>query len=183
MEALQTFLVSDDDYAFILEDDAIFPMNFTLELLEKELKGLALPSNVLFTVGGIQMKECLKVRGHFYKHKFKENKILEVIPEFYHRACYAFAYIVDRKMAETLLAYHQPIRKADDWGYLYDFDASSHILMTDLIDHPVIEIGEKNLNISHIENERAKSSDIAQSKYGKGVRKEWSKLNSTKFYE
>ena len=90
------------------------------------------------------MKESRKVRGNFKEETFLNKKILEVIPDYFHRVNYAMAYIVDRDMAKVLLAYHQPLRRADDWSYLFDFDSQVHLLMTYIVDHPVIQKGEKS---------------------------------------
>ena len=109
------------------------------------------------------------------------QSVLKVVPDFYHRVNYAVAYIVDRDMATTLIGYHQPMRKADDWSYLFDFNSKSNILMTHLIDHPEIELGEKDLQISAIEAERFVAEDIPQSQYGVGLRKNLAKLSSNKY--
>lgn len=176
LKALELFLESKDDYALILEDDAILRNDLTIEQLEKELAKIDLPSNVLFSLGGIQMKECLKTRGKFKKYNFLNVKVLEVVPDYYHRACYAFAYIVDKKMAETLIRYHSKIRKADDWSYLFDFDSTTHILMSFIIDHPVVKKGDNNVLVSTIEAERVREKDIPKSKYGLSLRRSFSKI-------
>ncbi len=166
----------------IFEDDAILPDDLTIDKLKEELEKVALPSNLLFSLGGIQMKECLKTRGEFKDYNFLNKKVLEVVPDFFHRACYAFAYVVDRKMAETLLKYHHKIRKADDWSYLFDFDSTVHILMSFIVDHPVIEIGEKDPILSRLESERAKTEDLEKSKYGHGLRKNLAKLSYKRYF-
>lgn len=182
LQALKLFFESTDDYALIFEDDAILPNDLTIEQLEKGLDETDLPPNVLFSLGGIHMKECLKIRGKFKKYNFLDKKVLEVAPDFFHRVCYAFAYIIDKKMAETLLKYHSKIRKADDWRYLFDFDSTVHILMTFVIDHPKIRAGENDLLLSRLEVERVESKDLEKSKYGSGMRKDFAKLlNKTYF--
>ena len=181
VEALKSFLATDDRYALIFEDDAIIPKNMTINKLESALDKMVWTENTLLSLGGIQMKECLKVRGEIKDSNFLDQRLLEVIPDFYHRVNYAMAYIVDRTMACTLINYHQPIRKADDWSYLFDFNDQSHLLMTYLIDHPEIKVGEKNLQMSTIEAERVVAEDIPQSKYGAGLRKNLAKLSSRKY--
>ena len=179
--ALKKFLETDQQFTLILEDDAILPNDLDLKKLETELKKLNLPKNTLFSLGGIQMKESLKVRGILRSDKFLEREVLKVHPHFYNRVNYAVAYIVDREMAENLINYHQPIRKADDWSYLYDFNNQSNILMTYLIDHPVINVGEQNTQLSTIEGERAKSSDLPKSRYGESMNYNLSKLFYKKY--
>ena len=158
--ALKFFLNTNENFALILEDDAILPNDLTLINLEEEISKVNLPSNVLFSLGGIQMKECRKVRGKVCDFNLFNKKVLEVVPDFYHRFNYTVSYIVDRKMAKTLLEYHQPIRRTDDWSYLYDFDSSVNLLATYIVDHPVIEKGEDNQVLSLIENERTCSKLI-----------------------
>lgn len=170
IKALKEFLKTEDEYGLIIEDDAIFPDNLTIDRLENELIQLKLPKNTLFSIGGILMKECRKVRGTILKDKFLNKKILKVSPDFYQRICYAVAYIVDREMAQTLINYHHPLRAADDWRCLYDFDSTTRILMTALVDHPVIIAGEKNTQLSTIEQERIKSSDVPVSLFGRPLR-------------
>ena len=157
--------------------------SITLEKLEYEVQTIAWTENTLLSLGGIQMKECLKVRGKIKDFKFLDQRVLEVVPDFYHRVNYAVAYIVDRAMANNLIHYHHPIRKADDWSYLFDFNDKSNILMTYLVDHPKIEIGEENLQLSAIEAERVVSKDIPQSKYGSSLRKNLAKLSNKRYFE
>lgn len=180
LEAMKQFLNSDEQLALVLEDDAIIPDELTLAVIEAELKKMSLPSNILFSLGGIQMKECRKVRGEI-KQKFLSKSVLEVVPDFFHRACYAFAYVVDRSMAQTLLNYHTQIRKADDWSYLYDFDQSVHLYMSFVVDHPQIEPGESNTLLSHLELERSKFKDLEKSRYGTTVKKNIAKITSKKY--
>ncbi|GEA68032.1 glycosyl transferase [Acinetobacter pittii] len=181
LKALELFLTTEDQYALILEDDAIFPENLTYQDLKSELIKLKLPSNVLFSLGGIQMKESLKVRGKIKKYTIFDKAILEVVPDFYHRVNYTVSYIVDRVMAQTLVSYHQPIRKADDWSYLFDYDSTSHIFMSFIVDHPVIESGEANSQLSSIESERVGKCEIMKSKYGTGIRKNIAKLVNKRY--
>lgn len=181
MAALKKFLETNNEYALILEDDALIPNELTITLLEGELKKSNFPTNLLLSLGGIQMKESLKVRGKILDKKLLKQNVLEVTPNYYHRVCAAFAYIVDRSMAETLLQYNTRIRKADDWGYLYDFDSTAHILMTQIVDHPPLAVGETDEAISKIENERVNTADLPQSNYGKFWPKNLIKLVTTRY--
>ena len=176
LEALKQFLVSGDDYALILEDDAILPLDLSYTQLLSEVKTLDLPDNILLSLSGIQMKECRKVRGIYKKVLLFEKIVLEVVPDFYHRVCYTVAYIVDQAMAQTLINYHSMLRRADDWSYLFDFDSTANIYMTYLVDHPIIEAGESNLELSTIEAERVAKQDLPMSKYGSSLRKNTAKI-------
>ena len=82
----------------------------------------------------------------------------------------AVAYIVDREIAKTLIAYHHPLRAADDWRCLTDFSPSASILMTAVVDHPVIAAGEQNSQLSAIEKERVESNDVPISRFGTPLR-------------
>ena len=181
LAALKRFLETSDEFALILEDDAILKNNLSYQMLSDGLSKIDLPKNLLLSIGGIQMKECRKVRGKFCEFSLLNKKVLKVVPDFYHRVNYTVSYIVDRKMAKTLLEYHKPVRRADDWSYLYDFDTSSKILMTYLVDHPVIDKGERDQGLSIIESERNTTADLLKSKYGTNLRKSIAKIKFKKF--
>ena len=181
LAALKRFLETSDEFALILEDDAILKNNLSYQMLSDGLSKIDLPKNLLLSIGGIQMKECRKVRGKFCDFSLLDKKVLKVVPDFYHRVNYTVSYIVDRKMAKTLLEYHKPARRADDWSYLYDFDTSSNILMTYLVDHPVIDKGERDQGLSIIESERNTTADLLKSKYGTNLRKSIAKIKFKKF--
>ncbi len=68
-----------------------------------------MPQNLLLSIGGIQMKECRKVRGKFCDFSLLDKKVLKVVPDFFHRVNYTVSYIVDRKMAKNLLEYHNQL--------------------------------------------------------------------------
>jgi len=176
ISALESFLATSDEYALIFEDDAVIPIDLDLPRIEEGIKNYNLPKNIMLSLGGIQMKESRKVRGIIKAERFLMKPVLEVNPHFYNRVNYAVAYIVDREMALTLIGYHQHIRKADDWSYLFDFNDQVHIFMTYLIDHPVIAAGETNSQLSSIEMERVTSHDLPQSKYGRSLRYVLSKI-------
>ena len=181
LAALKRFLETSDEFALILEDDAILKNDLSYQMLSDGLSKIDLPKNLLLSIGGIQMKECRKVRGKFCDFSLLDKKVLKVVPDFYHRVNYTVSYIVDRKMAKTLLEYHKPARRADDWSYLYDFDTSSNILMTYLVDHPVIDKGERDQGLSIIESERNTTADLLKSKYGTNLRKSIAKIKFKKF--
>lgn len=176
LTALRKFLETSEEYGLIFEDDAIIPKDLDLPWLEEFINNYKLPKNIMFSLGGIQMKESRKVRGMLKTECFMTKPVLEVNPHFYNRVNYAVAYIVDRKMAMTLIDYHQRIRKADDWSYLFDFNDQVHIYMTYLVDHPVIEVGETNSQLSSIEVERATFHDLPESKYGRSLDNNLAKL-------
>ncbi|QOW50612.1 glycosyltransferase family 25 protein [Acinetobacter sp. YH12138] len=176
LEALKSFLMTNDQYALVLEDDAIIPNALNFDVLEQEIINKKIPSNTLVSLCGIQMKVCKKVRGKIEDFQFLGQKVLNVSPHFFHRVNYAVAYVIDRDMAKTLLNYHLPIRRTDDWSYLFDFDASTKIWMINLIDHPEIKKGESDIYLSRLEYDRSAKKIASKSKYGKFIKKNWAKL-------
>ncbi|WP_343681826.1 glycosyltransferase family 25 protein [Acinetobacter baylyi] len=182
LQALKDFLSTEDSHALIFEDDAIIPKHIQPDLLIQEIGKLDLPAKSLLSLGGIQMKESRKVRGKLLTPFLFDQKVLEVIPDYYHRVNYAMAYMVDREMAQLLLQYHHPLRRADDWSCLYDFDATVHLYMVHLIDHPVIQKGETNQALSAIEAERVDQQGLRKSKYGNSLRRNLAKLFSERYF-
>lgn len=177
LEIYKRFLLTENKFALIFEDDAIFPevLNYK-ELLDK-IKQYKFGSGFLLSLGGIQMKVCRNVRGKLQENKILSQPVIKVNPHFYNRVCYTFAYVIDREMAEVLLKYHNKPRRADDWSYLHEFDSSTNIYMTNLIEHPVEQTNQN----SYLEIERKKGIDIPQTKLGKGISKELAKLQYQKF--
>ena len=171
------FLNSDHKFAIIFEDDAIIPEHIDSKQLCNAVVSLNLPSNFLLSLGGIQSKVCRKVRGNYIENKIFNRNILKVAPHFFSRVCCTFSYMIDRKMAKLLLAYHEKIRRADDWSFLFDFDNTASIYMVDLINHSV----EQNIENSYLELERIKTEDIKASLYGRGLFKEFAKINTVKY--
>lgn len=181
LQALEHFLASAEEYALILEDDAIFPQDLQLDKITDALEQMKFSENFIFSLGGIQMKECRKVRGELIRSTFLNKTVLRVVPDYYHRVCYTVAYVVDRKMAETLLAYHRVLRRADDWSYLYDFNPQAKIYMSYVVDHPVINAGCDNPQLSLIEVEREARLAFKKSRYGSTLRKNIAKLFYKKY--
>lgn len=177
LEIYKRFLLTENNFALIFEDDAIFPEALSYKELWDQIKQYKFGSGFLLSLGGIQMKVCRKVRGMIQENKLYSKQVIKVNPHFYNKICYTYAYVIDRTMAEILLKYHDRPRRADDWSYLYDFNSSINIYMTNLIDHPVEQTNQN----SYLENERKKTLDIPQTKLGKGISKELAKLQYQKF--
>ncbi|WP_445116477.1 glycosyltransferase family 25 protein [Acinetobacter sp. WZC-1] len=149
--ALKDFLISDEAYAIIFEDDAIERFELNLDELEQRVRQLELAPCFLLSLGGIQMKICNRVRGAQLSDQLYDQKILKVDDDFLDNLSYAYAYIVDRKMAEMLIHYHQPPRIYDHWQDLLVLDTPVHFYATFVFDHPAIEQDE---NLSYLEQER-----------------------------
>lgn len=152
LEAFKDFLASDDKYACIFEDDAICLNDFDLDTLESQIDGLGLESCFLLSMGGIQLKSCNRVRGSMLSQKINGTQVLKLHPLYFGRLFYTYAYIVDRKMAELLLKYHEVPKGCDHWSQIREYSPDSYFYATFLFDHP--ELGEEITGKSYIEQER-----------------------------
>lgn len=171
VQALQDFLSSDEKYACIFEDDAISILDFDLNDLEQEVEALNLKDTFYLSLGGIQLKVNQKVRGHFLTGTLKNKKVLHVNLLYIRRFSYAYAYVIDRKMAEVFLKYHESPKVYDHWGELYDENSHIHFYATHLFDHP--ELDECAAGQSYLELER----QTLQYKNKKGKKKNiWGRL-------
>lgn len=158
---LEDFLASDAEYALIFEDDAMQKYTFDLVELEKYLTLFDPTVGCLMTLGGIQLKICNKVKGEILEQKIFNRPILEVHPFFYQRMNYAFAYCLNRKMAEMILQKQaQYLKIFDHWKYYLRDNVK--LYMTFIFDHP--ELFEKESHEinkqSYLEQERLNNVDI-----------------------
>ncbi len=71
--------------------------------------------------------------------------------DYLEKLAYAYAYVVDRKMAQMLVDYHQPIKIYDHWQDLVGRGEFS-FYVSFLFDHPIIE---NNDALSYLEKERS----------------------------
>ncbi|MCJ8161078.1 glycosyltransferase family 25 protein [Acinetobacter zhairhuonensis] len=153
VNAFKDFLESDEQYACIFEDDAICTSDFDLDSLESEIPKLNLNPCFFLSMGGIQLKSSNKVRGIFLKQKLNNSVILKIHPIYFGRLFYTYAYVIDRKMAELLLRYHEVPKGCDHWSQIREYDEKCQFYATFLFDHP--ELGELSKGQSYIEQERA----------------------------
>lgn len=151
LAALKDFLASGDDYAVIFEDDAIERFYVDFEQIEQEISGMNLTNCFFLSLGGIQLRICDRVRGQYLDCSLLGQSILQIDPDFLENLSYAYAYVVDRAMAELLLQYHHSPRVYDHWKALADLGTSFTFYATYIFDHPIIE-QEKHL--SYLEEER-----------------------------
>nr|WP_130804403.1 glycosyltransferase family 25 protein [Acinetobacter ihumii] len=161
LEALKNFLSTDEKYACIFEDDAISLKDFDLNSLETEISQLNLKECFFFSLGGIQLKSNQRVRGTLLDQQINEKQILQLHPLYFGRFFYTYAYVVDRKMAELLLQYHQPPKGCDHWSQITNYDPNCNFYATFLFDHP--ELDQIATGQSYIEQER-QSIGLEQSK-------------------
>ena len=170
VNALKDFLASNEKYACIFEDDAICLNSFDLNTLETQVDQLNLNPCFFFSLGGIQLKSCKRVRGYTLDQKINGTQILKLHPLYFGRLFYTYAYIVDRKMAELLLKYHEVPKGCDHWSQIREYNPDSHFYATFLFDHP--ELDDISLTSqSHIQLER-KSMQI-EKKIKKSILTRW----------
>lgn len=152
LDALKNFLSTGDKYACIFEDDAISFKDFDLDSLESQISELNLDECFFFSLGGIQLKSSKQVRGTFLEKKINDQPILKLHPIYFGRLFYAYAYIIDRKMAKLLLRYHEIPKGYDHWSHIRDYDNRCQFYASCLFNHP--ELDEITLNQSYIQQER-----------------------------
>ena len=158
LEALKDFLSTDEKYAIIFEDDVIERFEIDFDDLENQIENLSLGDNFLFSLGGIQMKICNRVRGYDLDKKLYQQKVLRVDKDFLDRLSYAYAYIVDQKMAKMLLEYHQIPRIYDHWQPLVGMQKNFNFYVSFIFDHPVID--KDHSALSYLEQERNLTQSI-----------------------
>lgn len=150
--ALKDFINSDDEYAICFEDDAIERFPIDLEKLNEEIISLQLKPCFFLSLGGIQFKICNRVRGRYLDQTLGGQKIIQIDPDFLENLSYAYAYMVDRKMAQLLLQYHQTPQVYDHWQELTEQNTAFTFYATYLFDHPVVE--KSAMHLSYLEQER-----------------------------
>ena len=152
VNAFKDFLASDEKYACIFEDDAICLSEIDLNALEPQLEALNLEPCFFLSMGGIQLKSSHRVRGTFLDNKINDTSILKLHPIYFGRLFYTYAYMIDRKMAELLVRYHEVPKGCDHWSQVRDYDSKSQFYAMFLFDHP--ELGQEMVGQSYIEQER-----------------------------
>lgn len=150
--AFKHFLASDEKYACIFEDDAICLNDMDLNELESQIAALNLQECFFLSIGGIQLKSSRQVRGNFLEQKINNKPVLKLHPIYFGRLFYTYAYVIDRKMAELLIRYHEIPKGCDHWSQMRDYDAKCQFYATFLFDHP--ELDEMGAGQSYIEQER-----------------------------
>lgn len=152
LAALRNFLQSDDDYAIIFEDDVIAPENLDLDELEQCIRSMELQNCFFLSLGGIEQLVNNRVYGQFETQKILGKTVLKIHSASLDRVSGAYAYCVDRAMAQTLINYHQVLHVYDHWGELYALNRSIQFYAVHIFDHP--DISAQKEQLSHIEVER-----------------------------
>lgn len=183
IEAIKDFIESDSNYALIFEDDAIQINSIDLNSIESEVDNLNLKPCFFISLGGIKKPINNRVRGGILGKQVFGVNVLKIHPFCIEQLSFAFAYLVDKEMAKTLLEYHQVPHVWDHWGALYKTNSNVIFYAVDLFDHP--DISENTMLLSHLEDEREllnyqfKVKKSLKTRLYQSMMKRWLKL----FYE
>lgn len=139
LAALKDFINSGQDYAIILEDDAIERFYINFDQLELEINSMNLSSCFLLSLGGVQLETCNRVRGQYLDSTLLGQAVLQIDSDFLEHLSTTYAYVVDQAMAKLLLQYHHSPRVYDCWKALAGLKISFTFYATYLFDHAVIE--------------------------------------------
>lgn len=182
--ALKDFINSDEKYALVFEDDVTQICDLDLDSIEENLNSLRLEECFFFSLGGIQLKINNRIRGEIQPFKFFNENVLKLHPLSIKDFSYAFAYILDKKMAYSLLKYHEIPHVYDHWGELLEINSRVNFYATYLFDHPEINEIEES---STIEKERRNNSLKSKKKkniymkFRNSVIKKWLNFKYNKF--
>lgn len=130
LKALEDFIASDAQYAYIFEDDVKHKkmINFDADLS-------FLGEGFIASLGGVGLQVCQKVKGEVVGHLF-DQPMMKINPYFYEHICYAMGYIVDQKSAKAIVQYHQNPQIFDHWKDFLNENTELNYYMSDLLDHP-----------------------------------------------
>ena len=146
LKALEDFIKSDSEYAYIFEDDVkqkkSIDFNVDLSFLGK---------GFIVSLGGIELYLCRKVKGQIVGELFGQP-VLKVNPFFYDHIYFAMGYIVDKKSAQAILNYHQTPKIYDHWKDFLLENQEIKYFMLDVLEHP--EVANLNTENNSLENER-----------------------------
>lgn len=162
MSAVRDFLTSDEDYACIFEDDAQSLEYIDLNALETQIQALKLKPGFFLMLGGIQLSLNRQIRGKFLDQKLYSTQVLSIHPYYHDKLSYAYAYVIDRQMAQYLVQYHQQPQLYDHWNKFEQHGLKPHFYASFLFDHPDIE--DCTLTNSYLSAERATLTEIKSSK-------------------
>lgn len=162
MSAVRDFLKSDDDYACIFEDDAQSLEHIDLDALESQVQALHLKSGFFLMLGGIQLSLNRQIRGKILTQKLFSTQVLSIHPYYYDKLSYAYAYVIDRQMAQYLVQYHEQPQLYDHWNKFEQHGLQPHFYASFLFDHP--DLDDCTLNNSYLSTERSTLTEIRSRK-------------------
>jgi glycosyl transferase family 25 len=146
LKAIEDFVNSDADYAYIFEDDVKLKVDFNFE---QYLSFLG--NGFILSLGGISLYICKNVKGKL-SGSFFGKPLLCVDKNFYDCIFYAMGYVLDKTAATRLLEFHKTVSVIDHWSLLLARYPELKYYMCDLLDHP--EVSVINQTNSDIEHER-----------------------------
>lgn len=149
LQALQDFVTSDAQYAYVFEDDVILKTEIDFD---QELSFLE--EGFILSLGGIRLHICQKARGYLLAQRYANRPILKLHPFFSDKAFYAMGYIMDKKAAQAYIEFQKIIQHADAWQSFLEQRPEINFYFTDVLEHP--ELNFINNTQSSIENERLK---------------------------
>lgn len=147
LQALKNFIESDEQYAYVFEDDVFFKTTIDFD---QDLSFLG--DGFILSLGGIQLYLCQKARGYLLKERYANQPILKLHPYYSDKAFYAMGYVMDKKAAQAYIDFHKIIHLADAWQLFLQHSPAINFYFTDILDHP--ELNFVNNTQSSIENER-----------------------------
>jgi GR25 family glycosyltransferase involved in LPS biosynthesis len=154
--ALQHFLASPAQYAWIFEDDARLKAGMMLEVSQDLTR---FGQGVVLSVGGVDRIAVRNLKGTLLPHlQIAQQAVLKVHPFFMSGVHGAYAYMVDRTTAERLLAFHQTPHLTDEWALFCTRYPETVFLMSDVFAHPMPEDAHFS---SYIYTERALKHQVA----------------------
>lgn len=152
LKAYQDFLDTDAKLAFVFEDDAISLLSeIDFDEFYSHIKKLSLKSTFFLSLGGIQLSCSKNVYGRFIEQKIFGRNILKIHPFFIENMASAYAYVIDRAMAEVLVKYHESPNLSDQWADLIVEYPQVNFYASYLFEHPPILDVDKD---SHLQKER-----------------------------
>ena len=98
----KNFLKSKFDFAFILEDDAKFVHNFTIDLKEFILRNFNFEKQIILLS---ELKE-------FYKRPLDKKNNYEIVNVT--NAFFTHAYFINRKAAKSIISFNYPVKTIAD---------------------------------------------------------------------
>lgn len=139
---------SDSSWLLVLEDDAILPYDFKLNLVNIINSVATHREPVLIHLGGVDGLNSFKRVVKFKDNLFDMNvyKIFNPTVRWLYRTC---AYILNEEAARLLLDVHGEYNfAADDWTFILRKSGVKHLRFANLVSHPL------DMNLSSIEEER-----------------------------
>lgn len=160
LAALRHFLDTPAVYAWIFEDDARLKADCSLDL---QMDLSAFGSDVVWSVGGVDRIHPRDLKGTIRQDlQLTRLAVMQVHPCFMGGVHGAYAYMVDRKAAQSLLDFHHTPRLTDEWGAFCQSFNTVQFFMSDFFFHPMQQDTDFE---SYLEGERRIKNKQDHKKY------------------